>query len=110
MCLSVEMTDEKCAARRYHRGMAERFQMDPDSTRGGLALVGGARAGALSGGMPSLPSGTYIGMFSTLVSATLEARRAGQVVQVEDSQLTAVSSVSAVYITEKVENQPTLQV
>ncbi|MDO3014609.1 hypothetical protein P5V34_11485 [Mycobacteroides abscessus subsp. abscessus] len=90
--------------------MAERFQMDPDATRNGLTLVGGTRAGALSGGMPSLPSGTYIGMYSGLVNSTLEALRAGQVVQVEGSQLTAVTSVSAVSITEKVENQPTLQV
>lgn len=109
-CRSVEMTDEKCGARRYHRGMAERFQMDPDATGGGTADGSRTRSAALAAPLPSLPAGPYLTMFSALVRTTLEAQRVGQTVEVEDSQLTAVNSVSAVYVTEKADNQPTLEV
>jgi hypothetical protein len=81
--------------------MAQRFEIDPQSTGTGLTTAGQCRAQAAASGVPALPVGTYIAGYSTAATTiltTLGAELSGRVASGLANTASTVSSTEATEI------------
>lgn len=80
--------------------MAQRFEIDPQSTGTGLTTAGQCRAQAVASGVPALPVGTYIAGYSTTATAILTTLRAELRGRVASGLANTASTVSSTEATE----------